>query len=331
MNTDSLAAHIPIIQREIAQWLASHRYSEASVEAICAGIAYLPQNTLCIAIGGTTSFILTDEGAVISLPTPTLGSVADLGIFIIQNIPSGITQVLLSFAFALDTAGQLDGVLMHGGKGHTLSDMVAKPVGASISHWLHTHFNLDITVSVLNDQSVQALAYHQMSQTHAFFSGVVGTGLNLCVVRNAQLIGLEPVAIRVSHPFEVSQAVSLEELVSGYSLHHLYNALVDPASAVSNTSRLSQVVLNQGKNASVAADVIAFSADVFATLVVSVAEHFAVHTNLVCMEGSVFWHLPGYAARVRGRISQNFGQAVTIDRALTQIEALQLLLRHASN
>lgn len=247
-----------------------------------------------IQIGGSTTriFTVTNDSTIEQIrttTTPLLDSADTLLDHIQECFQTDMQYMYISLAFEMEIElGQnsFKPILVRGGKGHTLSDLIGKDLQKNVSDMVITHNPQIKNCFVLNDLFFDAYEKWKLQRCNTFLIGVVGTGFNLGVVDDNVCTILEPANIKLSILHSTSK-ISIEEYISGKYLFMRYNELVwtSQRQKIVSTSELTQIY-SQDEYAQA---VISRSCSLVGMVISSVMDFHNVTETDCFMDGSVFW------------------------------------------
>jgi hexokinase len=232
------------------------------------------------------------------------------------------------FSYPAEILPDADAVLLRWTKGIDIPGVVGERVGAGLSRALHAGGLHCGRVVVLND-TVAALvggAYHHQGDPRRVIGLIAGTGTNMAAFFEAaqclkiptsegsMAINLESGNFNPPHRCRWDEAVDgssnnpgqqrFEKTLSGVYLPQLYARILGLDAVPSSAAELDRQVIESGPHADVAQALLQRSADLVAGGLAGVIDHLGPGPVGILAEGSLFWHSPGYAARVKDRLQE---------------------------
>ena len=253
-------------------------------------------------------------------PIPKLRDTSVFFPFLASLIPPQVSVVAFNFAFAMTPSlqdGRLEGILVSGGKEHGLTDLLGKPVAASIEAYLRGQ-GRQVRFTVANDAICLLLSGLPTHPRTSLAAGIVGTGLNFAVFADpATAVNLESAVFTGFPQSEAGRGVDrvsqspgravLEKEVSGEYLPRLFTGAAAKlgltGADVRSAADVSDLAYAGREGSEIARALLARSAAWVAAQMVGIAEWYERPTTFV-MEGSVYWHAWRYRELVEHWIGQ---------------------------
>ena len=277
-------------------------------------------------IGGThCSFSIckkqNNAGVIISskqVRVPDLKTDQDFFRFLESHIPETCSILACNFAFPLIPEfinGILDGRLLRGTKGHTLTGLTGKLVGKEIDAYFLQKRGQKLTTTVANDTICLLLSGLEKVPFQKLGAGIVGSGMNFAFFRDeTTAINLESADF---NKFESSETGILidkestnpghstyEKEVSGVYLFQHYNKELElqnlPLSPISKTAELDILAQN---GETLAIELLHRSAKLIACQIAAIMDFRRTNMTFI-MEGSVFWKGLEYKKTVEETVSE---------------------------
>ncbi len=247
--------------------------------------------------------------------------------FIARNLDKSTGFVGLNFAFTLipkvGREGQVDGVMVSGHtKGHAFHGLQRVRVGEAIEKYLEAKTGRKVVASVGND-TVCLIASGTGKDTDrtTLAAGIVGTGYNLAFflddttiinVQASDFTGFKPTATgRVVDQASSNTGEQLynKEVAAGELYKH-YNALIARGDlrvpVLRSTRELAEIAsFSRGEDGEAARALLHRSASLVAAQLAGLHDFKSRPEKLtMIMQGSLFWHGPGYKEMVAAALAE---------------------------
>ena len=213
----------------------------------------------------------------------------------------------------------IDGTLIKGTKDHTMSDLIGKPVGEELEHFLNGNNKNEIKIALANDTICLIMAGKNKWPLNTLAGGVVGTGFNFGFILDEKtVVNLESGNFNNFNPTDTGKLIDeesnnrgyqlFEKEVSGAYLYRHYNLYAEKYSLslknLTSTKELNDLAQTDSTEAEYAQLLFDRSASLVATHLSAIYDFKNNNDLNILIEGSLYWQGYNFESSVHRYLKQ---------------------------